>query len=44
MDKIIQNSVIDIQIAMEEGLENTLRAFGKPAVLLCDRGPMDGAA
>ncbi|CAJ1946441.1 unnamed protein product [Cylindrotheca closterium] len=44
MDKIIQNSVMDIQISMEEGLEKTLRGFGKPAVLLCDRGPMDGAA
>ena len=44
MDSVIQNSVMDVQIAMEDGLETVLKARGRPAVLMCDRGPMDGAA
>jgi predicted ATPase len=44
MDKVIQNSVMDVQVTLEESLETVLKAHGKPAVLLCDRGPMDGAA
>ena len=44
MDSVIQNSVLDVQLSMEEGLANVLKAFGRPSVLLCDRGPMDGAA
>ena len=44
MDVIIQGIVIDIQLAFEESLERVLKARGKPAVLLCDRGIMDGAA
>lgn len=44
MDSVIQNSVLDVQLSMEEGLASVLKARGKPAVLLCDRGPMDGAA
>jgi hypothetical protein len=35
---------LDVQLSMEEGLSNVLKARGKPAVLLFDRGPMDGAA
>jgi hypothetical protein len=44
MDSVIQNSVLDVQLSMEECLTNVLKARGKPAVLLFDRGPMDGAA
>ena len=44
MDTVIQNSVLDVQLSMEDGLETVLKARGKPSVLLCDRGPMDGAA
>jgi predicted ATPase len=44
MDYIIQNSVLDVQLSLEESLERILKARGKPAVLLCDRGPMDGSA
>ena len=44
MDTVIQNSVLDVQISMEQSLETVLKARGKPAVLLCDRGPMDGSA
>eukprot|EP00980_Cylindrotheca_fusiformis_P019809 scaffold6949_cov107-Cylindrotheca_fusiformis.AAC.9 len=44
MDSVIQNSVLDVQLSMEEGLSKVLKARGKPAVLLCDRGPMDGSA
>lgn len=35
---------MDIQIGLEDGFERLLRARGKPGVLLCDRGLMDGAA
>jgi hypothetical protein len=42
IDTVIQNSVLDVQLSMEESLERVLKARGKPAVLLCDRGPMDG--
>mmetsp|Transcript_114220 Transcript_114220/g.170866 ORF Transcript_114220/g.170866 Transcript_114220/m.170866 type:complete len:412 (+) Transcript_114220:82-1317(+) len=44
MDTVIQNTVLDVQISMEKSLETVLKARGKPAVLLCDRGPMDGSA
>lgn len=44
MDTVIQNSVLDIQLSLEDSLERVLKARGKPAVLLCDRGPMDGKA
>ena len=44
MDTVIQNTVMDVQITLEESLETVLKAHGKPAVMLCDRGPMDGAA
>jgi len=44
MDIVIQNTVLDVQESMEDGLEHVLRARGKPAVLLCDRGMMDGSA
>jgi predicted ATPase len=44
MDAVIQNSVLDVQLSLEESLERVLKARGKPGVLLCDRGPMDGSA
>jgi predicted ATPase len=44
MDTVIQNSVLDVQLSLEDSLERVLKARGKPAVLLCDRGPMDGKA
>jgi len=44
MDVVIQSTVLSVQLSLENGLENVLRARGKPAVLLCDRGAMDGAA
>ncbi len=44
MDYVIQNSVLDVQLSLEESLERVLKARGKPGVLLCDRGPMDGSA
>lgn len=44
MDVVIQNTVMDVQMSLEDGIERILRARGKPAVMLCDRGTMDGAA
>ena len=44
MDTVIQNSVLDVQISLEDSIEKVLRARGKPAVMLCDRGLMDGKA
>ena len=44
MDTVIQNSVLDVQLSMEESLTRVLKARGTPGVLLCDRGPMDGSA
>jgi predicted ATPase len=44
MDSVIQNSVLDVQLSIEASLERILKGRGKPAVLLCDRGPMDGSA
>ena len=44
MDVVIQTTVMDVQESMERGVETILRATGKPSVLLCDRGAMDGLA
>ena len=44
MDVVTQNTVVDWQESMEDGLEKILKARGLPAVLLCDRGIQDGAA
>jgi AAA domain len=41
MDLIIQGTVLELQVSLEDGME---RARGKPSVILCDRGFMDGAA
>lgn len=44
MPNCVQNTVMDMQITIEDSFERILRAKGKPGVLLCDRGLMDGAA
>lgn len=44
MERVVQDTVMDMQIGLEDGFERVLRARGKPAVLLCDRGLMDGSA
>jgi predicted ATPase len=44
MDVVIQSTVLDVQQSLEDGMGTILKARGKPAVLLCDRGMMDGAA
>lgn len=44
MDVMIQNTVMDVQIGLEDGVERILRARGRPAVMMCDRGTMDGRA
>jgi hypothetical protein len=38
------SGLCSIQINLEDGLERVARASGRPAILLCDRGLMDGAA
>jgi AAA domain len=43
MSTVIQGTVLDVQIAFEDGVERVLKARGKPAVMLCDRGAMDGS-
>jgi hypothetical protein len=43
MGKIIQGTVLDVQLSIEDSVERVLRARGKPAVILCDRGAMDGS-
>lgn len=43
MGKIIQGTVMDVQLTIEDSVERVLRARGKPAVILCDRGSMDGS-
>ena len=44
MGMCIQHSVMDLMISIEDSFERVLRARGQPAVLLCDRGIMDGSA
>jgi hypothetical protein len=44
MTDCVQHTVMDMQISLEDSFERVLRARGKPAVLLCDRGLMDGSA
>ena len=44
MGRVIQNSVMSLQMALEDSLANVLKNRGKPAVLICDRGLMDGSA
>src|SRR4051794_16041952 len=39
-----QAGIVRVQLALEEAFAGCARAFGRPAVLLCDRGVLDGAA
>lgn len=43
MDVVIQQTVLDVQTALEDGVYRVLKARGKPGVMLCDRGSMDGS-
>jgi AAA domain len=43
MGCVIQGTVLDVQLALEEGVKRVLKARGRPAVVLCDRGAMDGS-
>uniref|UniRef100_A0A7S2YIE1 NadR/Ttd14 AAA domain-containing protein n=1 Tax=Entomoneis paludosa TaxID=265537 RepID=A0A7S2YIE1_9STRA len=42
MDTYIQSAVLDTQMTLEDSVQNVLKARGKPSVILCDRGSMDG--
>mmetsp|Transcript_7644 Transcript_7644/g.14428 ORF Transcript_7644/g.14428 Transcript_7644/m.14428 type:complete len:471 (+) Transcript_7644:172-1584(+) len=44
MPSCVQNTVMDVQMSLEDSFERILRAKGKPGVLLCDRGLCDGSA
>ena len=44
MGMVVQDTVMKLQESLEDGFEKVLRARGKPGVVLCDRGLMDGAA
>ena len=44
MPGCVQHTVMDMQMSLEDSFERVLRAKGRPAVLLCDRGLMDGSA
>ena len=44
MSNCVQHTVMDMQMSLEDSFERVLRATGRPAVLLCDRGLMDGSA
>ena len=44
MAMVVQDTVMQLQESLEDGFEKILRARGKPGVVLCDRGLMDGAA
>ena len=43
MALVIQRTVMDTQMTLEDGLFRVLKARGNPGVLLCDRGMMDGS-
>ena len=44
MPTCVQHTVMDMQSSLEDSFERVIRAKGKKAVLLCDRGLMDGKA
>ena len=44
MSQVIQDSVMTLQMALEDSLVNVLTKRGRPVVLICDRGLMDGSA
>lgn len=37
-------AVFSFQLSLEDGVERIARTIKKPAVLLCDRGTLDGSA
>lgn len=39
-----QDTVLEFQMHLENGVEKIARSLNKPAVILCDRGTLDGAA
>lgn len=39
-----KNPTFSFQMHLEDGVERIARSLGKPAILLCDRGTLDGAA
>jgi len=39
-----QRTILDLQLSLEDSFVRAAAATGAPAVLLCDRGAMDGAA
>ena len=41
MGPVMQAAVIDVMMTMEDGVQRVLKARGKPACILCDRGTMD---
>lgn len=43
MGTVIQDTVLQVQLALENGIYNVCKARGKPGVILCDRGTMDGS-
>ena len=43
MGKHLQGAVLDIQMTLENSVYHVLQARGKPAVILSDRGSMDGS-
>jgi CYTH domain-containing protein len=42
--KVFQRGILRVSLALEDSLLAFARATGRPAVLICDRGVMDGAA
>jgi predicted ATPase len=42
MGRIIQSTVLDVQLNLEDNVARVLKARGKPGIILCDRGSMDG--
>jgi predicted ATPase len=42
MALVIQKTVMDVQMTLEDSIHRVLKARGKPGVMLCDRGTMDG--
>lgn len=43
ISKTIQGFILDCQMTFENGIYNVLKARGKPSIMLCDRGLMDGS-
>lgn len=43
MPLVIQGAVLSTITSLEDNVEQVLRASGRPSVILCDRGTMDGS-